>query len=433
MSTLRVISRRQDMKSVSSRSRAPLEIAGVRKLEYQPAAPSGEGHAYTCELDNGVANGLAVARLCEWLARDGFSPDIVVGHNGWGEILYIKDVWPQIPLLGYFEFFYRAAGSDVDFDPEFPAESDAPVRLRTRNALNLLGLDAVDWGQSPTDWQRSQYPKRHRDRITLVHEGVDTKLVTPDPTARLWLSSGRCLSAADEVVTYSARDLEPYRGFHVFMRALPRVLEKRPTAQVLIVGNDGVSYGRRPDGAVSWRAKMLSELNGGLDLRRVHFLGHLPYRQYLSVLQVSTVHVYLTYPFVLSWSLIEAMPPAVCARPAAALYTSARAGPERSRRRSSRGTKWLGKIRQHRQTPRPAEEKTPWATLSTRPRGWIAPPPTASGCQRACPDELPATRQTTARSAGVALVSEYRPYWIDFSQDRVARHLLWVKCLLLRG
>jgi hypothetical protein len=192
------------------------QITGVRKLEYQPAAPSRDWHAYMHELESGVANGLAVARLCEWLARDGFVPDIVIGHNGWGEILYIKDLWPQTPVLGYFEFFYRASGSDVDFDHEFPPEPDAPMRLRTRNALNLLGLDAADWGQSPTEWQRSQYPKRYRDRITVVHEGVDTSLVRPDPTVRLWLGSGRRLSRADEIVTYSARDLEPYRGFHMF-------------------------------------------------------------------------------------------------------------------------------------------------------------------------------------------------------------------------
>jgi len=284
-----------------------VQIVGVRKLEYQPAAVSGDRPAYIRELESGVANGLAVARLCEWLARDGFVPDIVIGHNGWGEILYVKDVWPQTPMLGYFEFFYRATGSDVDFDPEFPPEADASMHLRTRNALNLLGLDAVDWGQSPTEWQRSRYPKRYQDRIAVVHEGVDTSLVKPDPTARLWLTGGRCLSRADEIVTYSARDLEPYRGFHVFMRSLPRLLQRRPEAQVLIVGNDGVSYGRRPDRAACWRAQMLAELDGRLDLRRIHFLGHLSYQQYLTVLQVSTVHVYLTYPFVLSWSLLEAL------------------------------------------------------------------------------------------------------------------------------
>jgi glycosyltransferase involved in cell wall biosynthesis len=283
------------------------EIAGVRKLEYQPVVPELCGQAYLRELENSLANGLAVARLCEWLNRDGFVPDIIIGHNGWGEILYIKDVWPRVPLLGYFEFFYRASGSDVDFDSEFPPEADAPVRLRTRNAINLMGLDAVDWGQSPTEWQRSQYPKRYWDRIAVVHEGVDTILVKPDPSARLWLSGGRCLSRTDDIVTYSARDLEPYRGFHVFMRALPRVLEQRPRAQVLIVGGDGVSYGRRPEKADSYPAQLLAELDGKVDLKRVHFLGHLPYQQYLTVLQISTVHVYLTYPFVLSWSLVEAM------------------------------------------------------------------------------------------------------------------------------
>ena len=283
------------------------ELPGIRILEYLPLPASGAIPLHLQEVEMGVMNGLAVARICEGLKREGFTPDIMIGHCGWGEVLFVKDVWPNVPLLGYFEFFYRPSGSDVDFDREFPPEPDAPMRLRTRNALNLLGLDAVDWGQSPTEWQRAQYPKRYRDHLTVVHEGVDTSLVRPDPTARLWLSSGRCLSRADEIVTYSARDLEPYRGFHVFMRSLPSVLERRPAAQVLIVGNDGVSYGRQPEGAVSWRAKMLDELKGRLDLRRIHFLGHLPYQQYLTVLQISTVHVYLTYPFVLSWSLLEAM------------------------------------------------------------------------------------------------------------------------------
>jgi glycosyltransferase involved in cell wall biosynthesis len=283
------------------------QINGVRKLEYQPAQHASDTHTYVRELESGVANGLAVARLCEWLNRDGFVPDIVIGHNGWGEILYVKDVWPQIPLLGYFEFFYRANGSDVDFDREFPPEADTAMRLRTRNAINLLGLDAVDWGQTPTAWQRSQYPQRYRSQINIVHEGVDTTLVKPDPTARLWLSGGRCLTRGDEIVTYSARDLEPYRGFHVFMRALPRVLEQRPMAQVLIVGGNGVSYGRKSELAATYSAQLLAELQGKLDLRRVHFLGHLPYQQYLTVLQISAVHVYLTYPFVLSWSLLEAM------------------------------------------------------------------------------------------------------------------------------
>jgi glycosyltransferase involved in cell wall biosynthesis len=174
------------------------------------------------------------------------------------------------------------------------------------NAINHLGLDAADWGQTATQWQRNQYPPRYRDRISIIHEGIDTDLVRPDPSARIWLRSGLSCGYGDEVITYSARNLEPYRGFHAFMRALPKVLQARPEARVLILGGDGVSYGRQPPVAASWRQHLLQELDGKLDLGRVHLLGRLPFRQYLSVLQLSAVHIYLTYPFVLSWSLLEA-------------------------------------------------------------------------------------------------------------------------------
>ena len=281
-------------------------LAGVEKIEYTPImAPS--GHHYLTNISACVANGIAVADLCRRLQGQGFIPDLVVGHNGWGEILHVKDVWPRVPLLGYFEFFYHSAGTDVDFDPEFPPESDIAQHLRIRNAVNLLGLEAADWGQTPTRWQRDQYPERFWDRLSIVHEGIDTSVVRPDPAARIWLKGGISLSAEDEVITYSARNLEPYRGFHVFMRALPQVLRRRPKAHVLIIGGNEVSYGRRPVGARNWRQAMLDELAGQLDLRRVHFLGQLPYVQYLAVLQLSSAHVYLTYPFVLSWSLLEAM------------------------------------------------------------------------------------------------------------------------------
>lgn len=162
-------------------------------------------------------------------------------------------------------------------------------------------------GQTPTRWQRDQYPERYWDRISIIHEGIDTGLVRPNPTARLWLRGGVSLGAGDEVITYSARNLEPYRGFHVFMRALPKVLRDRPRARALIIGGNGVSYGGKPPLADNWRDELLDELDGELDLGRVHFVGHLVFPQYLAALQLSNVHVYLTYPFVLSWSLLEAL------------------------------------------------------------------------------------------------------------------------------
>jgi glycosyltransferase involved in cell wall biosynthesis len=283
------------------------EVPGVRRIAYAPPPPASAAHQPVHEFELAVHNGLAVAEVCERLRGEGFAPDLVIGHNGWGETFYVKDVWPNIPLLSYFEFFYRPAGSDVGFDPEFAPAPDIAPRIRTRNAINLVGLEAADWGQTPTRWQRAQYPRRYWRRLSVLHEGIDTELVRPDPSARLWLRGGASFGRGDEVVTYSARNLEPYRGFHVFMRALPEILRRRPKATALIVGGDGIGYGGRPSRADSWRRQLLDEVGADLDLRRVHFLGRLGYRQYLSVLQLSSAHVYLTYPFVLSWSLLEAL------------------------------------------------------------------------------------------------------------------------------
>jgi len=284
-----------------------IQIEGVHWIGYVPPQSASAAHEYVREIDITVQNGLSVARECERLKDAGFVPDIIIGHNGWGETLYVKDVWPAVPLLAYFEFFYRPSGSDIGFDPEFPADANIAKRLRTRNAVNLLGLDAADWGQTPTRWQRSQYPKRFWGRISIIHEGVDTDHVRPDATAQLWLKGGLSLGRNDEVITYSSRNLEPYRGIHTFLRALPKVLRSRPNAHAVIVGGDDVSYGTRPSGVANWRQHILNELGDLPEWKRVHFVGRIGFLQYLSVLQVSTVHVYLTYPFVLSWSLLEAL------------------------------------------------------------------------------------------------------------------------------
>lgn len=281
---------------------------GIRKIVYRTHREMGQStHHYLRTSESAVLHGQAVARAALMLKKQGFVPDILIGHNGWGETLYLKDVFPEAPLLSYFEFFYRAAGSDVGFDPEFPADLDARLRVRMQNAVNLIGLEAADRGQCPTAWQKAQYPGRYHDMISVVHEGIDTDLLKPDDKAQLALSGGLMLARADEVVTYVARNLEPYRGFHVFMRALPGILRKRPKAHVLIVGGDEVSYGHPLPNGQTYRDKMLKEVGSQLDPKRVHFLGKVPYPVFLKVLQVSSAHVYLTYPFVLSWSMLEAM------------------------------------------------------------------------------------------------------------------------------
>jgi glycosyltransferase involved in cell wall biosynthesis len=282
-------------------------MAGVKKIVYKTSrAPSRNNHHYLYRVEHAVLRGQAVAREALKLRSAGFVPDIMIGHNAWGEILYLKDVFPDVPLLGYFEFFRKPRGGCLDFDPEFPTDIDTRFKLRTLGSVDLLGLNAADWGQTATEWQRSQHPAAYQDMISVAHEGIDTDVVRPNPDAKL-VVDGKTLTRKDEVITYVARNLEPYRGFHIFMRALPAILKRRPKAQVVIVGGDEVSYGGLPPKGENYRSQMLKEVGTGLDMRRVHFMGWVPYDTYLKVLQVSSVHVYLTYPFVLSWSMLEAM------------------------------------------------------------------------------------------------------------------------------
>ena len=193
----------------------------------------------------------------------------------------------------------------MGFDPEFPIDFDAMARLRTWNALHLLNLESCDVGVSPTAWQRSRHPAIDQPKIELVHVGVDTNLLGPDDLAHLTLPNGVTVKAGQPLITYVARNLEPYRGFHSFMRALERIQQSHKTSHTIIVGGDDVRYGQKPKDAPNWREKMLSQVK--LDPACTHILGRVPYETYRKVLQVSAAHVYLTYPFVLSWSMLEAM------------------------------------------------------------------------------------------------------------------------------
>jgi glycosyltransferase involved in cell wall biosynthesis len=289
--------------------RRDVSLPGVATHAYRPhRAPGEKQHGYLRDMEAGVLNGQAVAKLALELKRAGFVPDVMLGHNAWGETWYLKDVFPNAPLIGYFEFFYRATGADVGFDPAQPSTLDDGPRLRTKNLGNLLGLQAADWGQCPTAWQHSTYPELYRPKLKVIHDGIDTDVARPDANTRLELpGTSVTIQAGEEVVTYVARNLEPYRGFPSFMRSLPRVLAQRPRARILIVGGDEISYGQRSADGKSFRAKLLDELGDSIDHSRVHFLGRVPYATFLKVLQVSRVHVYLTYPFVLSWSMLEAM------------------------------------------------------------------------------------------------------------------------------
>lgn len=285
------------------------EVPGVKTIRYRPTrGTSPTVHPWVSETETKAIRGEAAARAALKLKADGFTPDVICAHPGWGEALFLKDVWPGARMLGFMEFYYHAEGYDVGFDAEFAATSfEDRARLRMKNAAGLLSLDACDWGVSPTHFQKSTYPACWQRKISVIHDGIDTDALRPRPDITATLPDGATLTARDEVITFINRNLEPYRGFHVFMRALPEIQRRRPSAHVLIIGGTETSYGRRPPGGRSWKDVMLEEVGHGLDLSRVHFLGNVAYPTFVGLMQLSAAHVYLTYPFVLSWSMLEAM------------------------------------------------------------------------------------------------------------------------------
>lgn len=288
-----------------TKSTAP-GLNGIGRIHYTLGrSASAQTHHYVRPLESGVLHGQAVIRALLPLRRHGYIPDVVIAHPGWGEALYVKDVFPHTKLISFFEFFYHADGADCGFDPEYPINLDDRARIRSKNALNLLNLEACDVGVSPTQWQKQLHPSAYHSKIEIIHEGVDCDNLRPDPEARFSLPNGQMLSRKDEVVTYVARNLEPHRGFPSFMRAVAQICQRRPHAQIAVVGGDQVSYGRPPKDALNWREKMQQEVC--VNPNQVHFLGKIPYPSYRKLLQISRAHVYLTYPFVLSWSMLEAM------------------------------------------------------------------------------------------------------------------------------
>lgn len=281
-------------------------LAGVNLLRYRPARKSSTNtHPYLLPYEDAVLHGQKVLEVLIALKRKGYCPDVILAHPGWGETLFVKEVFPDTPLIHFCEYYYHPKGADFGFDPEFPSTLEGSSKIRSLNSIHLLNLEQCDVGITPTHWQHSLHPEAYRSKIRVIHEGVPLQLPEKAMTSSVRLPSGYLLESGQSIVTYVARNLEPYRGFHSFMRSIPFIQRECPHAQIVIVGGDGVSYGRSPKGYPDWRSKYVAELN--IDLSKVHFAGKLPYETYRVILQLSSVHVYLTYPFVLSWSLLEAM------------------------------------------------------------------------------------------------------------------------------
>jgi len=325
-------------------------IPGMLTLGYPTPANAGEQtHHYLHSTEKAVRRGQAVARVLLQLKTRGFAPDVIAVHPGWGEGIFVRDVFPHTPILMFAEYFFRAGQADLGFDPEFVRSPDWNFSVRVRNTPQLISLPTADLCVSPTKWQASRYPACLRDMIRVVHDGIDTGYMYPDPDARLVIQPLNALgesrvvlpeasqsgqdapgdssvvfdaegqrtagapegepltfSRGDPVVLFVARNLEPYRGFHVFLRSLPELQRRYPEIHTLIVGADSASYSPTPAGT-TYKRVYLEALGARLNLSRIHFLDRVPYPALRAMFRVAAAHVYLTYPFVLSWSMLESM------------------------------------------------------------------------------------------------------------------------------
>ena len=290
--------------------RGDVKIPGVHTLVYKAfhtPAKDGFGLAKDWEAAAGAGFG-AVQAAQKFEQEHGFRPDIILGHTGWGELSFFKDLWPDVPIIGFFEYYYSMDGGMVGFDPEQPPGPHAPYFNRARNVVPCLNREVVDLGHVPTYWQRDRFPASFHDKMYVCHDGIRADRLHANPDAQITL--GRLeqpISRGDEIVTYVARNMERARGFHIMMRALPAIQAARPNARILMIGGNEASYGRESDHPGGLRGEMEAEVGQHVDWSRVHFLGRVPYADLCRIIQLSRCHIYLTMPFVLSWSLLEAM------------------------------------------------------------------------------------------------------------------------------
>lgn len=283
------------------------DLCGVQLWSYRLDPPGNNFDPLLRGTNLGIQRGRKVLDLCRQMKKQGFVPDLICVHPGWGDALFLREAFPKSLIVGYAEYFHQVDGSIVGFDPEFPPSLEERLATRTSNMISLLAFQEMDWAVTPTHWQHSLQPAEHQPRISVIFDGIDSRYIRPRPDAYVDVPERKLrLTAKDKVVTYVNRGLEPIRGWHNFVRAVPLIQRQHPDAHIVVVGSDQASYWKGPE-PLRFKEKYLAEVRDEIDPARLHFLGRLDFQRYLSVLQISSAHIYLTAPFVLSWSMIESM------------------------------------------------------------------------------------------------------------------------------
>lgn len=291
-----------DVAFATQREEARSDTMRIVRFESHRASSSST-HPYLRSLEEAVIAGQGLARAAMTLSRSGWAPDVIVSHSGWVAGAFAKSVWPGAVFVPYFEWFYHFPPVDRTAYDKPVEPLDASARTRARNLPFMMDFDAAEVGLIPTAFQAEQFPSWMRDRLVVMHDGIDTDFHCPGPgeAAR----ARYAIPAGAELVTSLARGMEPHRGFPEIMRAIAKLQKRRPNLHAVIVGEDRVAYGAKLPEGQSWKERVLGELD--LDLERVHFPGRIPRNEMVELLRASDAHLYVTVPFVLSWSMLEAM------------------------------------------------------------------------------------------------------------------------------
>jgi glycosyltransferase involved in cell wall biosynthesis len=265
-------------------------------------------HKFAVEFETKIIRADACANKAKELKDNGYYPDLIVGHSGWGELLFLKEVWPKTKFLTYVEFNYTLENSDIDFDPTVFMDKSPYTRrkLIARNSPFYSQYFLSDKMITPTHFQRNTFPSIFKKNIDVIQEGIDTNLLKPKKDSALKINN-ITLTDKSKVVLFVSRTLEPYRGYHSFIRSIPGILDKHPDAYILLIGGDDGGYGASPETGTTHRENFFNEIKDKVDTSRIFFLGYVDYEILVTCFNVSSVHVYLTYPFVLSWSMLESM------------------------------------------------------------------------------------------------------------------------------
>ena len=290
--------------AIGSTAEAPtgLQWQGLRYLQYQFEQEPSQ-----------LERGLAVAELVQQLIDQVCPPDLVMSHSAWGEALCLKRVCRDLPLISYPELWGNPRSLGFGFDQSLDGLVPDAKNFSSANLIAELALLQSSAAVVASRCQLLSFPKSLQQRLTLLPEGVDLQRIKPDPSACLAIPElGLEFKAGQPLVTFISRDLEPLRGLGQLLQAWPLVSQTLPEAQLVLVGNRGQGYSLQQPKGQDHLADALEQLPYQVNLEHIHYLGPLPHAEMLKLLQCSACHVALSYPYTLSWSVLEAL---ACAAP----------------------------------------------------------------------------------------------------------------------